>query len=86
MLFAPKKSQFQKDETKQLYGDSFFPQPAEEVAEALRQFVIRMEDRARSRKMASHTPRRTQEVQEENAFQSSAIKYCLTHTTPFFKK
>ena len=63
-------------------------QPANEVAAALTQLVKRMQQRQNQQPTpANHTPgRNLKHVQEENMFESSAIRYCLTETTPFFRK
>ncbi len=68
-------------------------QPPEEVAEALKSFVLRMEEHKKAKRYAANTPWKPQgpallpkHVQQDNIFESSAIKYIVTQSTPFYKK
>lgn len=60
-------------------------QPPDDMANALKEFVERMNTRQEMRRAAAATPR-SQGLQPENVFASSAVKYAFTETTPFFTR
>ncbi|CAH1776953.1 unnamed protein product, partial [Owenia fusiformis] len=61
--------------------------PPDMLAEALKEFLIRMQERNHAKQSAAQTPRRPRHTSDENVFQSSAIKYSINEApTPFFKR